>query len=52
MELPTEDSLRTDDGITQSACFTFYMELLAAPPAEADPAPLGAPGPLPFWQTL
>ena len=52
VELPTEASLHTDDGITQSACFTFYMELLAAPPAEPDPAPLGAPGPLPFWQTL
>ena len=50
VELPTEASLQTDDGLTQSACFTFFMEL--SPPAEPDDAPPGAPGPLPFWQTL
>lgn len=52
VELPTEASLQTDDGLTQSACFTFFMELLAEPPAKPDGAPPGAAGPMPFWQTL
>jgi hypothetical protein len=52
-ELPTEASLEgADDGLTQSACFTFFMQLLAAAPSQPDPAPAGAAGPLPFWQTL
>eukprot|EP01047_Picozoa_sp_COSAG01_P001832 COSAG01_NODE_45_length_32100_cov_28.037218_9_plen_110_part_00 len=41
-QVPTEASLTTDDGITQSSCFTFYMELLAAAAAAPDPAPAGA----------
>ena len=52
VELPTESSLSTDDGLTQSACFTFFMELLDAPPPQPDPAPAGASGPQPFWETL
>jgi hypothetical protein len=29
VEIPTEDSLATDDGISQSVVFPFFMELLA-----------------------
>lgn len=52
VELPTESSLTTDDGLTQSACFTFFMELLGSAPVRPNPAPAGAAGPEPFWQTL
>lgn len=45
VELPFEASLTTDDGLSQSACFTFYMELLKAPSSTPDPAPMGGSGP-------
>jgi hypothetical protein len=53
VEIPTEASLTTDDGISQSTCFTFYMELLATAPSEPDPAPKGSAwasaGAEPYW---
>jgi hypothetical protein len=53
IEVPTESSMTTDDGISQSICFTFYMELLAEAPPASDPAPRGdswvSSGAKPFW---
>jgi hypothetical protein len=53
VEVPTEASLTTDDGISQSTCFTFYMELLATAPPAPDPAPAGSAwtsaGAKPYW---
>ena len=52
VEVPTEGSNTTDDTITQSAVFTFFMELLPHP-APPDPAPRGnsgeSNGAEPFW---
>jgi hypothetical protein len=41
VEIPTESSLATDDGVSQSAVFTFFMELLPNASAVPDPAPVG-----------
>ena len=53
VELPTELSTATDDGISQSICFTFYMQILAEAAAAPDPAPRGnswvSSGAKPFW---
>lgn len=53
VEIPTEESITTDDGISQAACFTFYMELLPKAPSHPDPAPLGnawtSAGAHPYW---
>ena len=53
VEVPTEGSLVTDDGISQSICFTFYMEMLAKAAPTPDPAPAGnawtSSGAKPFW---
>eukprot|EP01043_Picozoa_sp_COSAG02_P023948 COSAG02_NODE_1294_length_13401_cov_32.784393_12_plen_1223_part_01 len=53
VEVPTESSLSTDDSISQSICFTFYMEMLNKAPLTADPAPPGnawtSSGAKPYW---
>jgi hypothetical protein len=53
VETPLETSLTTDDGITQSAVFTFFAELLGEAPSAPDPAPPGnawtSSGAAPYW---
>lgn len=53
VEVPAETSGITDDRISQSIAFVFWMELLATPPASLDPAPPGnswvSSGAAPYW---
>jgi hypothetical protein len=56
VEIPTENSLVTDDGISQSVVFPFFMELLAGPtpPAHAvvpDGNSWTSSGAKPYWGT-